>query len=244
MARGRIISKSLSTSQRYLALHDVAGKLAEFCQALFPLLVAHSDDFGRMPGDPQTVKFLVFPGSPRKFPEFQAALQHLEQVGLITVYPDPSSGGERICLQVNNFEAHQSGLHKRTKSRFPEAPANSGKVREFPGNSGSRELNGIEEKRKEEEPEIVPVTNDPTDTWQRVIGFLEISEHTKGVWLQPCWLLRETDELIEIAAPNTLVATHLRTNLSLTLKEAMAVACPGKGLSIVVQKPAAKRKVS
>ena len=51
MARGRMLSKSLSTSTKRARLHRVlgppcptcGGSLAEFAQALYPLLVAHAD---------------------------------------------------------------------------------------------------------------------------------------------------------------------------------------------------------
>lgn len=248
MARGRIISKSLSTSQRFLALQDAekgappniwsAGKLAEFCQLLFGLVVIHTDDFGRLQGDAQTVKFLVFPGSPRKLPEFETALVHLHNVELITLYTDDSG---RIYLQVNNFEPHQSGLHKRTKSRFPDPPpGKSGKLRDFPGNSRSTELNLREEKGRELKTQIVPDQNnfsDPTDTWQRVVTALDCNDRTKDAFLRPCSLIRETDELIEVGAPNKVIADFLRTQYSKTLKETMAGVCAGKGLSVVVLKP-------
>ena len=75
MARGRMISKSLSTSERFAALHESAGKLAEFCQSLYPLLLAHADDWGCQQGDPFTIKHAVFPTSPRRLPEFTTALK-------------------------------------------------------------------------------------------------------------------------------------------------------------------------
>lgn len=252
MARGRMISKSLSTSQRFLALQDAekgappniwsAGKLAEFAQLLFGLIVVHTDDFGRLQGDAQTVKFQVFPGSPRKLPEFETALLHLHNVDLITLYGDDDG---RIYLQVNNFEPHQSGLHKRTKSRFPDPPPGSSrKLRDFPRDSGSREENLREEKRRELNDQIVPDQNnsavDPTDTWQRVIAKLECSDRSKEAFFGACVLIRETDELLEIEAPNKTVAEFLRLQYRQQLKETMAVVCPGKGLSIVVSKPKTK----
>jgi hypothetical protein len=54
------------------------------------------------------------------------------------------------CLQILRFEDHQSGLHKRTKSRFPEFPGTSGKVQELPGESGKfPEIPGQEKRREE-----------------------------------------------------------------------------------------------
>ena len=118
MARGRMISKSLSTSRKYGKLYQ--EPLGEFCQALYPLLVAHADDFGRLEGDPYTIKHAVVPASPRNVSEVDQALALLESVGLIA--------RSQEVLQVIDFDRHQVGLHKRTESRLPEV---SGKVREI-----------------------------------------------------------------------------------------------------------------
>lgn len=151
MARGRMLSKSLSCSRRFNALSESQNGLAEFTQLLFALLIPHSDDFGRMPGDPFSVKMTVFPASPRALPEFTEALHALHDSELITVYQGEHAD---IWLQVNKFDDHQIGLHKRTKSLIPDLKkANSRKFPEIPGNSGSRaraEENRTELNRREE----------------------------------------------------------------------------------------------
>ncbi len=136
MARGRMISKSLSTSEKFAALTTTAGELAEFCHALYPLLVVHSDDFGRLQGDPFTVKALCYPGSRRSLDEFAVALEQLTRIGLIVWF---DVLGKKY-VQIENFEKHQLGLHKRTRSRFPRIPGNSGNDQELP----------LQEKRTEE----------------------------------------------------------------------------------------------
>jgi hypothetical protein len=138
-----MLSKSLSTSRKFAELPHVAGRLAEFCQALYPLLVVHADDFGRLPGDAFTVKLQVFPVSPRSEAAFAEALADLDTVRLIDLYQVEG----RKFIQINQFDEHQSGLHKRTASKFP---GNSGNFRELPGNSGSREEKRRELKRREE----------------------------------------------------------------------------------------------
>lgn len=238
MARGRFLSKSLSTSQRFAALNDVAGKLAEFCQALYPLINAHTDDYGRMQGDAPTIKLQVFPISPRKLPEFQAGLDFLDHVGLITLYSVPSPDGPRIYLQVNKFEEHQQGLHKRTAPRIPEPPPNSRNLRAIPGQE-KRSESKDQEKRSEDD-RIVPGI-DPTDTWQRVIAAVDCNDRTKDAFLRPCTLIRETDELLEVGAPNKVIADFLRSQYSKTLRDTMGTVCSGKGLSVVVFKPKAAK---
>lgn len=121
MARGRLISKSLGSSRRFHALLRAGGKLGEFCQVLFPLIVANTDDFGRMPGDAFTVKNLVLPSSKRLERDFDAALDVMADVGLVARYHVDGS----VYLQVEQFDEHQPNLHKRTISRFPEYPGAS-----------------------------------------------------------------------------------------------------------------------
>ena len=78
MARGRMISKTLGSSRRFSALAEIAGDKTEFCQALYPLIVAHADDFGRLEGDSFTISKRVFPVSRRSEAEFEEALGYLQ----------------------------------------------------------------------------------------------------------------------------------------------------------------------
>ena len=144
MARGRIISCSLSTSTKFYLLYKEAGPLAEFCQSLYPLLVIHSDDCGRFAGDAFTVKMKCHPASPRSLDEFETALEALRSVGMI----ERGIVDGVACLQIVAFDQHQSGLHKRTESKLPEVPRNSGGFRpelELE-REGNRNGKGIESK--------------------------------------------------------------------------------------------------
>lgn len=122
MARGRLVSRSLSTSAKRASLHTIAPRgLAEFCQALFDMLIVHSDDIGRLPGDPFTVKHAVEPTSPRRLADFERALEALHQSGLIHWY---EVNGRRF-IQIENAHKHQAGLNRTTPSAFPEPPGRS-----------------------------------------------------------------------------------------------------------------------
>jgi hypothetical protein len=145
MARGRMISKSLSTSRKFAQLPKIAGELGEFCQLLFPLIVSHADDHGRMSGDAFTVKFQVFPISPRPEEDFEAAIRHLDTARLIDSY---EVGGDKF-IQVIEFDSHQTGLHKRIDSKFPEIPGSSRNPPEIPGKEKGREGKGTELNRTE-----------------------------------------------------------------------------------------------
>lgn len=114
-----MISKSLSTSEKRAALHETAGKLAEFCQALYPLLVAHADDWGCLQGDVFTIKNLIDPSSPRKLHEFETALSVMHNVGLIVWYQH----AEKWYVAIADFSKYQD-LKGHTKD---------GRVRPIPG---------------------------------------------------------------------------------------------------------------
>ena len=122
LARGRMISKTLGSSRRFADLGRDAN-LGEFAQALYTLCVCHADDFGNGPGDAFTVKHRIFPTSPRTEPEFAAALELMAQVGLITLY----DADDTRVMVITQFDVHQQGLHKRTKSKFP-CPSDNGQA--------------------------------------------------------------------------------------------------------------------
>lgn len=124
MARGRLISKSLGSSRKFHSLLRVGGKHGEFCQVLFPLLITNADDFGRLQGDAFTIKNVVLPTSQRPEKDFERALEVISEVGLIDRYVM----NDDIYIQINKFDEHQPNLHKRTESRIPESPGNSGKI--------------------------------------------------------------------------------------------------------------------
>lgn len=146
MAQRRMISRNLGSSRKFHAVNARCGKLGDFAQALFPLIVVNADDFGRLEGDAFTVKHKVFPVSPRTEEDFETVLQAMNAVGLIRFY---EVGGDRY-LEIVNFDREQPGLHKRTKSdypdppptredfgKFPEVPGNFQDLREIPGDSGN-----------------------------------------------------------------------------------------------------------
>jgi hypothetical protein len=178
-----------------------------FAQALYPLLVVNSDDFGRQSGDAYTVKYAVWPTAPRDEATFESALHALERVGLIRRY---YAAGETV-LQIVEFDAHQTGLHRRTKSRFPEAPevaedsgkfweppADSGNVREIPSEEKRTELNGRERKRAAKETHEERTAQElrsasdgdtlPRERYERFLAAYPIREDTLAAWEAWCAL--------------------------------------------------------
>jgi hypothetical protein len=154
-----MISKSWSTSKKRAALYRQAGPLAEFCLQLFPLLVVHSDDYGRFDGDPETVKLKCDPGSPRSLEEFEAALGQLQAVGLVHRY----TVAGQPWLQIEKFDEHQPGLlSKRTTPKSPapqrdtESAGNSGNS--VPTKPNSTEVNGTKQEMSAEASSAPPAT--------------------------------------------------------------------------------------
>jgi hypothetical protein len=119
MARGRMLSKSLSTSAKVARLYVVCPKLADWVRVLFPLMVAHADDHGRLQGDEQTVKLQVDPISPRRLSDFVAALHLMHEVGLITWYVV----GDRKVIEIVKFFDHQDLKgHENRPWKLPPCP--------------------------------------------------------------------------------------------------------------------------
>lgn len=115
-----MISKSLGSSRRFAAVD--AGALTEFAQLVYVLLVSHTDDFGRLEGDAETIKMRVFPAaSKRTVKDFAKALEALHKAGLVIWY---EVEGKEL-LEVTQFSEHQSGLHKRTSSKYPHPPSSN-----------------------------------------------------------------------------------------------------------------------
>lgn len=186
-----MIAKTLSTSERYARLHPVAGKLAEFCQALYPLLVAHSDDSGRQQGDVFTVKHAVCPSSPRQLADVEKALVALHQVGLITWY----EFAQRNYIEISDFAPHQPGLKNRDNSKIPPVPPNAAVCREMPLKGKGRELKRTEEKGKEGNGTDVPTatlasvsdgSDDPAAPNCKVDAFVQLWNETVTAPIAQC----------------------------------------------------------
>lgn len=118
-----MISKVISISEK-------VNGLSLFGRLLYTWMIPHTDDFGRMTGSPAKVRALVVPMADETTSDVEQALQDMENRGLIKWY---EVDGEKF-IQIINFDQHQQGLHKRTKSKFPDPPSNDD---EIPGSSGN-----------------------------------------------------------------------------------------------------------
>ena len=171
MAERRMISKIISISEKVNELPDI------FDMLLFTWMIPHADDFGRLAGSPFKVKNLVVPSIERiTKADVKVALEHLHAAGLIYWY----KVGENEVVQIVNFEEHQQGLHKRTKSKFPDPPSEDSETfPEIPGSSedvpkipselnrtelNRTELKGTEEKQQQHRATDILPDDDPLFT--------------------------------------------------------------------------------
>ena len=134
MANRRMIGKSISISEQ-------VNDLSDFAALLFSCMIPHSDDWGILPGSPKKIKALVIPMRKQTERDVEKALREIADAGLIWWY---EIGGNKY-VQFCKWDEHQEGLHKRTKSKFPEFPGSSENIQEIPGQG-----NLSEEKRREE----------------------------------------------------------------------------------------------
>jgi len=125
--------KSISTSEKVaVELPKALGwRLAEFGPLLYTWLVPHCDDFGRFHGSAHDVKGHVMPFSTQPVEAFEKVLIACDALGLVRLYQ--VNGRRYLCYP--DWELRQTGLHKRTKSIFPEPPPFSRKFPEVPGSS-------------------------------------------------------------------------------------------------------------
>lgn len=165
MAERRMISKSISVSERVNKLQDT------FHMLLFTWMVPHADDFGRLFGSPMKVKALVVPMLDKTLKDVEEALSSLQRAGLIKWY---EVDGDQF-IQIDKFDKHQTGLHKRTKSKFPPPPGDSRKFPEIPLEENRREENRTEEKGTEQNlngKEKIDAADDPFHFYQNNFGVM------------------------------------------------------------------------
>jgi hypothetical protein len=128
MATGRILKSQISVSEQ---VNELSLKAA----LLFTWMIPHTDDFGRMPGSAKKVKAIVAPmRDDITCIDVDNALNEMRDKRLIYRY----KVNDELFIEMIKFEAHQQGLHKRTKSKFPgpERTDSPPETNQFPGNSG------------------------------------------------------------------------------------------------------------
>lgn len=161
MATRRMVSKSISTSGK-------VNQLSEFGQLLFTWIQPHTDDFGRLDGDPVIVKAIVMPLSPRKPKDFEKELAHMAELELIHWY---KTAGKSV-IEVVGFDDHQANLHKRKRSKFPNYE--EGASQKLP------EILGKGKQAKPPVPENLGTPEDPSQKFRDDSDPLKTAPGTSG----------------------------------------------------------------
>lgn len=133
MANRRMVVKELSYSESF-------NSISEFAQNLYFFTTPHLDDFGKLDGNPVTIKARVIPLSKRSVKEVENAIRELMSVGFVDWY---KVDGQKI-IKYLSFEEDQTGLNKRTNSKYPDNPSNSENIQEVQRSSNPTEANRSE----------------------------------------------------------------------------------------------------
>ena len=113
MARGRFISRSITTDRAVSALSS------DTCRLAFTWLITLADVEGRTTGEPELLLAELFPRRREMEATVMAGfIEEWVRAGFVVWYADEE--GERY-LQLNHFARHQAGLRKSREgqSAFP-----------------------------------------------------------------------------------------------------------------------------
>jgi hypothetical protein len=116
MASGRVVAKSITSSERVASLPCLGAKL------LYTWLIPHADNLGRLRGDPLEVKVLLFKRDPATVEDVDLWLGQIASAGLIDWY---ERQGERF-ISITNFGAHNSPAGNMSKKSELPGPKDKG----------------------------------------------------------------------------------------------------------------------
>ena len=200
MARGRFVSKAISLDEKVDALSSDTVRL------LFTWLITHLDCEGRMYGDAQTVKSIVFPRRSIRVQIIEKYLVELEEKGLIVRYPAP--GGAYLCMK--NFEKHQPGLNKNREAQSQIPPPTPELIQSKSGLTPSevKDKVKVKEEDKEEVKENTPSLSNLSPSKEDVIevyreNFGEPSEDMENelklacIKFSPTWVIDAIKEAVK-----------------------------------------------
>lgn len=119
--------------QDTVALSGSLSGLSHGAERLYWRMLAYSDPWGRLEGDPAKVRVQVMPRVKATDRNVDGWLRELNQAGRIHRYVV----GDRPFVEFADFEANQPSefLRRRGPSRFPSFAGNSGTFPEAPGDS-------------------------------------------------------------------------------------------------------------
>jgi hypothetical protein len=113
-----MLSYELSSSEKFSEYEEMlrGTNLLGYGLILYPLLIAHSDDFGNFSASPWDIKMQIIPSFDVDKEQIDNILKLLEKTNLVEIY----NIEEKPFLHITNFKKYQSIRHP--KARFPKKP--------------------------------------------------------------------------------------------------------------------------
>lgn len=142
-----------------IARDKTFNALSEFAQLLYLKILPHTDDFGRMEGDPETVKVMVDGFSKRKAKDYAGALAEVANSGLWIWYE--TDGGRKVVqFKEQTFERINAFLIKKRGN--PEYPPYKDSYKLISGDMAAYHIKSNKQKAESKEQEAESKkTDDP-----------------------------------------------------------------------------------
>lgn len=124
MAQRRMIAKKITQNKKIAQLKSPWAKL------LFTWMIPYTDDYGRLPGDAEMLKALIFPREHKTLRKIAELRDNLEKIGLIKIYEVDGSK----YIQMLGFDEWQTLKSDRPKQKeCPDIPSgNQMETKVFP----------------------------------------------------------------------------------------------------------------
>ena len=136
-SKGRMIYWKISYSKQLI-------RCSTFSQLLFTWIIPNTDDLGRMEGDPEIIKGMIFPYHTNvTVKQIRDALKEISEQGLIIWY----KVGENLYIELPNFAIYQKLRNDRAyKSDYPSPGDSDSHCQDLSGQdtTSPSEVNGSE----------------------------------------------------------------------------------------------------
>lgn len=187
MARGRMIDKRISKSEKFANLKYDRSRVLYF------MILPHLDVEGRFSGDPKEIKEDCCPRLKYSIKQIAQALIDLDRVNLLNLY----EADGRPCIEYTKYEDFQIGLH-RDREAPSRIPAFSGLSPDLAGLTPSLilslSLRKLKEGRKEskediafnfDQGEFLFITEKDKEIWKKAFPACDINLylHQMAAWL-------------------------------------------------------------
>ena len=156
-----------------IAKDKAFNSLSEFAQLLYLKILPHTDDYGRMEGDPATVKVIADGFSKRKTADYEAAMAEISKAGLWMWY-ETDRGKKVVQFNEDAFNRINAFMvKKRGQPEYPEYAASYQLI--------STDIEAISHIKQKAESRKQQVESKETEEKKKVAEFVALfpAEHQK-----------------------------------------------------------------